>query len=201
MATFQGLRYVTPLTINSRERFFRSETLSLKTQTVGNGAQRWDLVVTLETSNNQGNADGAALAIHRAVTGFTGRFDMEMPQHLGTDVDPGTTEVRTTVAHAVGASALSVGVQAGRTLDIPAGRYISVGAQRKIYLVTDAVTVTDSGQTLNVFPPLVDAASDDTIVNLSPDILVYYAEDGVEGVTYTDGILTQATINVIEALT
>ena len=200
MATFEGLKYITPITINSRERYFRSETLSLKTQTVGNGAQRWDLSITLEPATGiGGGAAGARLGVHRATHGFTSPFQVEMPQYLGTaatgNIRTDGNPAATIPADRENQSGDSIViVDTGAT--ISDGRFISFGSNgSKIYQVT-ATTATS----ISVFPPLVEDLPDNTVVNLSPNITVYYAQDGVEGVTYSDGVLTRATLNVVEGL-
>ena len=199
MATFEGLRYITPITINSRERYFRSETISLKTQTVGNGSQRWDLVVTLEPATSiGGSAAGAALGVHRSIHGFTSPFTMEMPQYL--NVPEPVNPIAVVGAQVVGAT--SITVDSTSPTEVAAGRFISFGSRSKVYQVRSAVTVDDTGtETLEIFPGLIEALNDNEAVNRTPDITAYYAEDGVEGVTYTEGVLTQATISVVEALT
>ena len=197
MATFQGLNYITPITINSRERLFRSETINLKTQTVGNGAQRWDLVVTLEPATAiGGNAAGAALAVHRSTNGFSTSFAMEMPQYLGV-AQPAAVSV--SGAHSVGDSTITV--DAANTTQVPAGRFLTFPGNQKVYQVTEAVPVPAVGTaTLNIFPPLVANVADNAEIDWTPDITVYYAQDGVEGVTYTEGVLTRAALSVVEAL-
>ena len=198
MASFQGLNYITPLTINSRERLFRSETINLKTQTVGNGAQRWDLVVTLAPATGiGGGAAGAALAVHRSTNGLSTSFTMEMPQYLGV-AEPGAVSVNG--AHSVGDDTITVDAAAERV--IPAGRFLTFPGNTKVYQVTEAVTVPAIGTaTLNIFPSLVANVADNDTIDWTPDVTVYYAQDGVEGVTYVEGVLTRATLNVVEALT
>ena len=201
MATFQELNYTTPLTINSRERIFRSETINLKTQTVGNGAQRWDLVITLEPATTRGGTNAAAaLAVHRSTNGFSRSFTMEMPQHLGTTATGSTTTdgdpAASVPADRVNQSGDStVIVHTGATASV--GRFISFGNDgSKVYQVTGTTSTT-----ISIFPALIEDLADDTTVNLSPMITAFYAQDGVEGVTYVEGILVRATLNVVEALT
>ena len=197
MATFEGLKYITPITINSRERIFRSETINLKVQAVGNGAQRWDLVITLAPASAiGGNAAGAALGVHRSVNGFTSNFDMEMPQYLNVPEPPNAITV--VGSHTTGTT---ITVESSTPTPVAAGRFISFGTHNKVYQVRSAVTVDDTGtETLEIFPALVNDLSDGDVVNRSPNINVFYAQDGVEGITYTEGVLTRATINVVEAL-
>ena len=199
MATFlnTGLNYITPITINSRERIFRSETINLKVQAVGNGAQRWDLTVTLEPATSiGGSAAGAALGVHRSTVGATTPFDMAMPQYLNVP-EP----VNTVLVNGGATVGSTIAVDSTDATTIAAGRFFSFDGSRKIYQVTEEVMVPDTGTaTLNFFPALVAPVADNATIDWDPPIRVYYGQDGVEGVTYSDGVLTRATINVVEAL-
>ena len=197
MATFEDLKYITPITINSRERIFRSETINLKVQAVGNGAQRWDLTITLAPASGiGGNAAGAALGVHRSTHGATTPFDMAMPQYLNV-AEP----VNTVLVNGEVTAGSAVAVDASDETVIAAGRFFAFQGSRKIYQVTEEVTVPDTGtRMLNFFPPLVATVADNATIDWDPMIQVYYAQDGVEGVTYSDGVLTRATLNVVEAL-
>jgi len=210
---FEGLSYTTPLEINSYERISRSETLNLKTQTVSNGAQRWELKITLAPSNNKGTTasdnHGARLSVHRSMFGLHRPFAMTMPQHIGVTADPsldsntinGTTAVGATNTDSVfGAHGiLNMSLNSG-TAKLPAGLFIKVSSGNKIYQVIDEANLSTSNTAVKIFPPLVTPVSNSTTIDVNPDIIVYYAENGTEGVTYEGGIMTTATLEVIEAL-
>jgi len=210
---FEGLSYITPLEIKSYERISRSETLNLKTQTVSNGAQRWELTVTLAPSNNKGTtaADkhGARLSVHRSMFGLHRPFTMKMPQHIGVTVSSsldnntlnGTTAAGTTNTNSVfGAHGIiNMSLNSG-TSTLPAGLFFKISTGDKIYQVIDEASLSTSNTAVKIFPPLVTAAASNTTIDIDPDITVYYAENGVEGVKYEGGIMTTATLEVIEAL-
>ncbi len=98
MTTFAdtGLRYTTPLTIGSQERVLRSDSLSLKTQVVTSGAQRWTIEAGLEATSQGGAQQGSVkLAVHRSRNGQHSSFTTSMPQHLGTTASVANSMVST----------------------------------------------------------------------------------------------------------
>jgi len=213
--TFLGLEYSTPLTINSKERVSRSETLNLRIQAVSNGSQRWECIITLAPSNNKGaaaaNHHGARLAVHRVKYGLHSSFnDAPMPQYLGTEFtykngDPITSTGFNVVA--VGASTINrintsiVRIGGASTAIVSVGRFFTFSNHTKVYQVAVADDdVLSAGTDITIFPALLENVNDDNItVNfLDPDITAYYNADGIEGVTYSGGIMTNATIDLIE---
>lgn len=214
--TFLGLEYSTPLTINSKERVSRSETLNLKIQAISNGSQRWECIITLAPSNNKGTTaashHGAALAVHRVQKGLHSSFnDAPMPQYIGTsfDFDNGNSivsgsfsvveDVLTTVNKL---NSVLVRTSGTSNASIPAGRFFTFSNHTKVYQVieTQAVSSASQGSLIKVFPPLlldVDTSSI-TLNFFDPKLTAYYNADGVEGVTYVGGIMTAATIDLIE---
>lgn len=195
MASFLGLDYVTPLNINSRGRVFRSETLNLKTQTVSNGTQRWDLTINLEPTTSTSAATD--LAIDRAMNGVSKSFLIPMPQHL-TELQ--TARFNTDGVTDSGDDRLNLVATSSGT--IKKGQFITVGADTKVYQIVsnDATVTLGANATVVIFPPLVRNTIDGQGVNGEPDISVYYAADGVDGISYAEGIVVRATINVVEAL-
>jgi len=214
--TFLGLDYSTPLTINSKERVSRSETLNLKIQAVSNGSQRWECIITLAPSNNKGataaNHHGAALAVHRVKYGIHSSFnDAPMPQYIGTSftydngtvINPTSFEIVEDVLDTVNKiNSTLVRTSGALGAIIPAGRFFTFSNHTKVYQVIEAQSVSSGaqGSTIKVFPPLL-ADVDDSLVTLNffdPVITAYYNADGIEGVTYSGGIMTTATIDLIE---
>jgi len=225
---FQGLEYTTPITIDSRNRVSRSETLNLKTQAVDNGSQRWDLSIGLAPNNNKkdleatavydplsANRAGAALAAHRAINGLHRAFKIEMPQHLGIEATGVTTSLRAVVTSATvnfsNSGSLVIKNVSGPEVVLPAGLFITIGspggtpsASDKVYMVVTETTIAaneSTGTSVPLFPNLIaPVGAVEKVVNVRPQIFVYYALDGVDGVSYVDGIMVSSTINVIEAL-
>lgn len=213
MPNFQGLQYSTPLTVNSNQRELITETLNLKRQAVGNGSQRWELQITLAPSDNREAVPGGArLGVHRTINGLSSSFDIPMPQPIGLTI-PSSADIRP-VATSSGEVSGGEGLLRLRRLsgqpdvDLSIGTYFAIAnsdgspdaLHRKVYQIIDTVTVDDNTTNVTIFPPLLEDVGITKRIDLSPDLLAYYAQDGSAGVTYSDGILTQATISVIEAL-
>lgn len=211
MAKFLGLDYVTPLTINSRQKVYRSETNNLKFQTVSNEAQRWEAIITLAPSSNREAAPaGAKLSVHRTVVNTTQSFTAEMPQHIGTDIVASGglvfSPVTTALAVNTAKGSIAASVHSKSTVTIPAGRFFTFNGHSKVYQVVEALDlvagatagVYGASGNLKFYPPLLKNEFSTFIDLHSPNIKAFYNNDGVEGVTYTDGILTRAVIDLIE---
>ena len=203
MADFigSGLDYSTPLTITSRQRTFRSETVNLKTQTNRSDAQRWDLQITLTPSANFDQAPaGAALSVHRTVNGISKAFNIEMPQHVGVRAPTHSVSVRAVTPS--GFTDVPLVTDGSHTI-IQAGQYVTFGSFLKVYQVITAVSgfgVGDDDEALEIFPPLIQHLAMGTVVNFNPDISVFYARDGADGITYASGIVVRASVALVEAL-
>jgi len=196
-----GLDYSTPLTITSRQRTFRSETVNLKTQTNRSDAQRWDLQITLTPSANFDQAPaGAALSVHRTVNGISKSFNIEMPQHVGVHAPLNSVSVREVTPS--GSTDVPISTDGLGTI-IQAGQYVTFGSFLKVYQVISAVSSFDVGETtevLEIFPPLIQNIAKDALIDFKPEIAVFYARDGVDGTTYASGILVSAKVSLVEAL-
>ena len=203
MANFigSGLDYSTPLTITSRQRTMRSETINLKIQTNSSDAQRWDLQITLAPSANFDQAPaGAALSVHRTVNGISKSFIIEMPQHVGINIPVNSVSVKLVTPS--GSTDIPLLTNGPDTI-IQAGHYVTFGSLPKVYQVINAVSsfgVDDDEEALEIFPPLIQQLAIGTIVNFSPDISVFYARDGADGITYASGIVVRASVALVEAL-
>ena len=202
MAEFidSGLRYSTPLTINSRQRAFRSETVNLKIQTNVSDAQRWDILLTLEPSANRDiTPAGAALSVHRSTRGTSSSFEVEMPQHIGIVSTSRNVTVKT---GAPGGSDQIPVTTDGNDTKIQAGQFITFGAHKKVYQVTGALMGFGPADTvfLEIFPPLVSPVVPGDSINFDPNIAVFYDQDGIDGVTYSGGRVVSAKVSLVEAL-
>ena len=96
MTTFAdtGLDYSTPLTINSNQRVYITETNNLKIQAVSNDAQRWEMTMTLRPIHASASDKSAAkLSRHRTVNSYHKTFTTSMPQHPGVTLS-GNSSVR-----------------------------------------------------------------------------------------------------------
>ena len=75
------------------------------------------------------------------------------------------------------------------------GRLISFTGHNKIYVVTAS---TDTS--VDSYPPLRANLTDKTPIEQSPTINVFYSENDNQSITYQDGILSDITLEVVEAL-
>jgi hypothetical protein len=214
MAKFLGLDYITPIKIASEERVSITETLSLKRQSISNDTHRWALGITLAPSNNKGgtaaDAHGAKLSVHKTLNGIHKSFTLPMPQHLGLSYSPSNLNDRN-AGSATSAGAVDTDSTFGRhgilnltpnvSGSIPAGWFIGFENHSKVYQVIEEVTLTNGNSVVaKIHPPLVSNISQSTNLITDPDITVFYAQDSDESVTYTSGIMVQASISVVEAL-
>ena len=202
MASFinSGLQYSTPLVINSRRRTFRSETINLKIQTNSSDAQRWDLNITLAPSTNRDSTPaGAALSVHRSTRGTSRSFEIEMPQHVGVQETDRTVTVKDSAP--AGTNGINISTD-GDSTNIQAGHFITLGTQKKVYQVTSPLVGFGPGDSviLEIFPPLISPVNAGDPINFNPDITVFYDQDGIDGVTYSSGVVVAAEVSLVEAL-
>jgi len=171
----------------------------------------------LAPSNNKGTAatnhHGAKLAVHRTKYGLHSSFnDAPMPQYIGTEpyflitnlpVTSSTafSPVETTdvTLNRIGTTKVKMGI-ATRAI-LPAGRFFTFSNHTKVYQVAaDDGNIVTAGQDVEVYPALLKDVNDNTItINaVDPVLTAYYNANGIEGVTYVGGIITTATIDLIE---
>ena len=179
-----------PLSIESETRVFRDETLSLRVIANDSTAQRWRISFNL--APDVGSSNPAPLfSVHKAVHSVARSFTMTMPQHHTVEPSTGTARVN-------GAVTLTTNEVTQITTDgtqIPVGRFISFAGHSKIYIVT-ASTATST----TIHPALRSNLADNAVINQSPDINVFYSENDNQSITYQDGILSDITLEVVEAL-
>ncbi len=141
MTTFAntGLRYTTPLSIESQERVFRADSLSLKVQAVTNGSQRWAMEFGLETTSMGGatNQNGL-LSVHRSKYGQHTSFKTPMPQHLGTAPPTANATIRVRPTPAAAAYSGTTSYAVGDTVIQSGARYRVIQAGRGIPVTNTA---------------------------------------------------------------
>lgn len=201
--TFEGLRYCTPVVIESVIRSWSNESLSLSRDTLSLDAQKWIIELALEPDRMGDKQAGANLSVHRARHQDGSSFTLPMPQHLGVpEVDATTLQVEND--HAAGETSLPVRKVPGEPLiPIPKGRYFKFSGHDKIYQITEPTVFRGTGtviETLNVFPALQENVADDEKLDFSPDITVIYAPDTLARIVYNNQILVRATLSLEEAV-
>ena len=214
--TLGTFRAVTPLSIESETRFFRGETLSLRTLTNSSAAQRWLVDITLEPGT-AGNRLAALLAAHKARHGYHSSFSVTMPQQYYIEDSTSYTiaEVQVTSSFGTGTANLAtngssfisyVGGEPGEPTDVmQVGQYLDFGSG-KIHLVTEDLTnatadgLAINGKAARITPSLAATVPVNTSVNLSPNINVSYNESDDQSITYQDGLLSNISISLVEAV-
>ena len=196
MASFLGYQYVTPVSVNSNQPHFTTDTLNLKRTSAVSTAQRWEMEVQLGPDST--GTLQAALQAHRTVNGFHTAFDIPIYQHHGLVASRGVQSIDVNVATPVNSNTVEVMSQAPVT--IPAGYYIKFSNHSKVYLVTETFTLNDpTPANISIFPRLREAVT--TTDTLETDGIMMRAKYDVSdliGYTYTRGIVTRATVSVVE---
>lgn len=187
---YEGSPIAAPLTIESNQPSFSSDSVSLVHERVNQGAQRWELSFRVIDAG-----DIVELFLGSA-TQFNQAGAMVMPQ----------LEVNNTVQPANGSTdgATLAGVDScdysGPLL--PKGYFFQFANHDKVY-VTTAATGTAPIETLSFFPSLRADVPDNTAVNLGDSVTFNYFRDldTLQGITYRDGVLVDpGTIRLLEAL-
>ena len=185
----QTFMYTTPLSVESEERVFRDESLSLRIITNTSTAQRWLADITLAVDNGS-NKSAAVMSTHKALHGFTRSFTIPMPQHLGAEAQ-GSLNVN---ALAVVTGQESV-ITTNGTGSVDVGRYIILPGSTKVYQVTQSDT-----NRLEIFPNLVADVLAGPI-NTEPNLTCFYAENDNQRIRWENGTLSTISLSLVEALT
>lgn len=203
MATVEylGERIIAPVEILSNQPGFQSETIALRTQTVGVTAQRWELRFKVD------HEDPAAHFTQRIPNRFATKT-MVMPQFYQRRGQPtnaltGTVTVGTNTA--AGQSTVPIRRTSGTAGLLSRGRFVKFSNHNKVYLITANVTLPNDGNVnLSIFPALTEAVTTShQLMHLDNDVTItaYESIDNINGLVYTDGILTDnGPIHLIEAL-
>lgn len=187
-------RFVTPMSILSNRPVFVMDTLSLRRQTVSQGVQRWELKTNVEPSNNS-----ADLLVHSVVNGHDTVVDIQMPQVYRPR--NGTTSssaiLTSAVVHNKGSLFVNIVNNNGVVLK---GEFIQFANHDKVYMVTESRAGNGS---LSIFPALLQNVPVSTGLFYGDDVVLKarYDTDSIQGITYTDGVLSdQGSITFIEAI-
>jgi len=196
--TFQGETIVAPFIIKSNEPVFSADSVSLRVRRVKQGAQRWELEfgVTMQDASS---------FLADSVSDFQTTITMEMPQLniRGDTLSQGSSSSTVSVngSHSAGDDTVAL---SGANGTISKGRFVKFNNHDKIYLVKDQYS--GSG-TINLYPSLRTSVPGGTKMHYrdsasdSITFTGYRDLTNVQGITYIDGVLSEAgNINLIEAL-
>lgn len=189
---YNGATILAPLKITSNEPVFEMTTVSLKTQRASQGAQRWELSFATATS-----AATEADAILGAISGITVADTMTMPQLPSVGAANTIGVSRAISSASAGASSVNL----NNNGFMSKGTFVKFSNHDKIYMVTADHSAGVSP--VSIYPTLrVAVTGTDTLKTGSSAVLTYYRSiDNAMGITFTDGLLSNAgSINLIEAL-
>lgn len=197
---YRGVAIAAPLTIESNEPFFVSDTLSLRQERVFQGAQRWELSFTLKFRDDE---DSYMSSIFSADNNSE---TMTMPQLLTVDKKASQGGVLTVATGAaVNASSVMVSASSEGYL-VPKGSFVTFEGHTKVYLVREDFIGGDTATPMLVYPNLVEPAYISDVVAhpgsaVKPQLTYYTSTETLRGVTYEDGVLIDpGTIKLIEAV-
>jgi len=200
--TFQGQEIVAPFRLTSNEPVFSADSINLKTRKIKQGAQRWEMEFTVVMQDPTETFTTAVSTFHDTIT-----FTMPQLNVRGETISSGTCTDNINVkgVEAANDDAIVIeGMTAGSTIE--KGRFIKFSNHDKIYMVKQTATADNFGEaSLTIYPSLRSA--------LNSSVSLYYRDSdpinfkgyrdisNVQGITYTDGILSDmGTIQLIEAL-
>lgn len=195
---FEGSPIVAPLTIESNEPVFSSDTVNLRQQRALQGAQRWELSFQIQTRDiEEDYFVGVVTGINQAKT-------MVMPQLVSVDKKVTVTNVGVPSVTVSGSSTVLIDFnQAG--LLLPKGSFIKFSNHSKIYMVTDNVITSTSPISVPIYPSLrVNVTTSYSVYHpgstIKPTLQYYRDLETLQGITYEDGVLVNpGTIKLIEA--
>jgi hypothetical protein len=190
---FKGAQILAPFTISSNEPVFEVDTVSLSIQRASQGAQRWEISFTTVTTE-----ETQADMLVGTVTNLTTADTMVMPQ-LPSVVNNNTAGVNLVVSTAQTAGASNVTVVSDGV--IQKGSFIKFSNHDKLYMVTADVSAGTAP--ISIHPKLRKAvATTDTMLTGDSVLLTYFRDiDNLTGLTFTDGILSNAgTITLVESV-
>jgi len=196
---YEGAQILAPLTITSNEPTFDVDTVSLKKQRASQNVQRWEL-----SFNTVGTADTQIDMFLGAVTDIDEVRTMVMPQLPAVDEAITVLIDNPTVGVTASKDVLQVTLESGETVGvIPKGTFFKFSNHDKIYVTTSETNLAETTPVINFFPRLrADLTTLHTLKLRGDAILTYYTSiDNMAGITFTDGVLSNAgTIEILEAL-
>lgn len=187
--------FVAPLSVISNDPSFNADTLSLRSLSVSQGVQRWEITANINPENNSGN-----FFLHNIRNGKSNPFYVRMPQVYRPD-SAKTPKNRTILTDGVissGATTFNVDGLSGANL--AEGEFVAFSGHDKVYLIIDSGT---NGVGVQVYPAIVDNIADNTqlLYGEQVSLKVKYSPDLIMGIKYVDGILSDpGSITLIEKL-
>jgi len=206
---YKGSPILAPLTIESNQPIFVSDTVSLKQIRTAMNAQRWE--VSFDTATN----DNAVELLIASCDGQANVNTMIMPQlkevddAYTADSDLGSTDgpvLFSNGTHSAGDTTVTLNRLQGVGF-LPKGSFIKFANHNKVYLLKtdvdlDSMSLSDTVD-VDLYPTLRVAVPDSVQMKVGEECVITYfpSIDNAKGITYQDGILASpGTTTIIEAL-
>lgn len=186
-----GIVFSTPLTINSNQPVLAADTISLKRKTMGQRAQRWEIVTNVcpTVGSNE-------YLLQSVTNGHDQSFRVRMPQIPNSKYS--------NAALSVLEQALRGGVYISyipeTTGDLIAGEFINFANHKKVYLVT---SVDQESNAITIFPPLLANVDVGELISHGDSTILHVKNETstVLGMTFIDGLLMDpGTVTLVEDL-
>lgn len=224
---YNELEIVAPLSIISNEPHFDMTTISLKNQRQSQGHQRWELSFNLMPSKGQTDTDlllstfvdfdsPATMIMPQLVA--NSKIDINDPSPENRIIEQGSAPYASLYPYVsstfnVGINTISI-LRNGKTAvganttnisgKLKKGTFIKFSNHDKIYILRDEVNLnTTAASSIKIHPPLRNQITGTTqVMHSNRAILTYLVDiDNQQGITYQDGILSNAgTIRIFERL-
>lgn len=196
---FEGAQILAPFSITSNEPRYEVDTISLSKQRASQGVQRWEL-----NFRTIGTADTQVEILIGSVTNLDSTSTMVMPQLPAVDAafTASSNSIPPTLPEQAGVSSLTMNTT-GVTGIIPRGAFFKFSNSDKIYVTTSATDMSLPNASFNFYPTLRKAITiSDNIMLGSNAVITYYRDiDNQQGITFMDGVLSDAgNITLIEAV-
>ena len=190
-----ALTFAAPISLESNQPAFVSDTMSLRRMVSSQNAQRWEIETGLVPENTT-----STFLVHSVISGYTQVFFARPPQVYRGDREPLLDDATTvTVSAASLASSGEIFIQDIGPEVLEAGELINIGSDTKTYVVTEG----GSSGSIKIFPKLrKDASIGDTIWHGGKATMrVRFETNTVLGMHYVDGVVNGVdSIRLIEAL-
>jgi hypothetical protein len=186
-----------PLSIDSNQVAFETDTVTLKRRARRSEPQRWEIDTAISRLGPSTN-----YLVQSVVCGNTEQFFVRMPQ------PPETFYMQEGIAAKAnadyGAMSENVGVVHASLFNnpIPRGMFVQFAGHTKVYMVRES-TVSGTTNTLRLFPKLVKpvAFNEQIYYGARVSMSAMYASGTKIGITYDDGILANVTgVKIVERL-
>lgn len=182
-----------PMSIKSNAPSFSSDTMTLRRISVSKNVQRWEITAAVSQTD-----DPTDFFVNNVVAGNSQSVLIRMPQlYRAGKAMPENLAIKTSSNFGAGEAYVNLSGTANTLLK---GEFIRFGNHNKVYMVVEPGV---NGLGVKVFPKLTEYVPANVTVYYGSKVTMTakYDLDTIFGITYEDGILTEAgSFTFIEAL-